>query len=111
VTEPLAGGAAAYEDAFALLAERAHRRNLDRTARVLGLLAPAEGGPDGDGLDLVARAEAMRLCHAVAGSAGTFGEHGLGEAARRLESVLRDGSDADVAAALDALRAAAAGVR
>ncbi|WP_159798326.1 Hpt domain-containing protein [Puerhibacterium puerhi] len=96
----------AYDDAFALLAERARRRNGDRAARVLELLSPGGRAVDLAAVGPAARDEAVRLCHAVAGSAGTFGERALGDAARRLEVALRDGADADVAPALDALRAA-----
>ncbi|MFP3712396.1 Hpt domain-containing protein [Puerhibacterium sp. TATVAM-FAB25] len=103
---PAHADAAHFDDAFAVLAARARRRNLDRTDRVLALLAA--GAPAvGHLLDPAARDEAMQLCHAVAGSAGTFGEHDLSDAARRLETALRDGPDDAVTIALDGLRAAA----
>lgn len=105
MTGPAADGAAAFDDAFAVLAERAHRRNLDRADRVLELLSPGSTAGPADP-DPAVRDEAVQLCHAVAGSAGTFGEHDLGDAARHLEVVLRDGPDGAVAAALDGLRAA-----
>jgi HPt (histidine-containing phosphotransfer) domain-containing protein len=107
VSGPGPHDAARFDDAFAVLAERARRRNADRTDRVLELLS-ADGPAAGPaGPDPAARDEAMRLCHAVAGSAGTFGEHDLSDAARRLEVALRDGPDGDVATALDGLRAVA----
>ncbi len=103
---PAPGDAAHFDDAFAVLAERAHRRNLDRTDRVLELLSAGDPAA-GPVLDPAARDEAMQLCHALAGSAGTFGGHALGDAARRLETVLRDGPADAVRVALDGLRAAA----
>jgi HPt (histidine-containing phosphotransfer) domain-containing protein len=101
------GDAPRFDDAFAVLAVRAHRRNVDRAGRVLDLLSAGVTAAGAASLDQAVRDEAVRLCHAVAGSAGTFGEHDLGAAARRLEVVLRDGPDGDLEAALDGLRAAA----
>lgn len=104
--EPVAGDAEAYgaedlEEAVARLARRARRRNAERVERVAQLLAP--GGPTPDP---AARREAALLCHTVAGSAGTFGDDDLADAARRLELALRDGGRDDVAAALERFRAA-----
>jgi HPt (histidine-containing phosphotransfer) domain-containing protein len=92
----------AARDAVALLRQRAHRRNLERADRVAELLSSR-----GTVLDPVARERAMQLCHAMAGSAGTFGDQDLTDAARSLEDALRDGRPDDVPAALDRLRAAA----
>ncbi len=107
--EPVGGDAAVpgtedVEEAVARLAGRARRRNAARAERVEQLLAPG-----GTTSDPAARREAAQLCHTVAGSAGTFGDDELADAARRLELALRDGGRDDVAAALDRFRAAASG--
>lgn len=91
---------AGLDDAIAALARRAHERNQGRARRISELLATAEARADP-----VAHEEAVRLCHTVAGSAATFGEAGLSQAAGRLGAALGAGVDADVQVALDALRA------
>jgi HPt (histidine-containing phosphotransfer) domain-containing protein len=106
VDEPLGGdaglaGTEGLEEAVARLARRARQRNAERARRVAQLLAP--GGPMPDP---AARREAALLCHTVTGSAGTFGDTDLADAARRLERALRDGGRDDVAAALERFRAA-----
>ncbi|SKC69127.1 Hpt domain-containing protein [Krasilnikoviella flava] len=90
------------DDVIAALARRAHERNQVRARRVEELLAAPAGARDP-----AAREEAVRLCHTMSGSAATFGEVGLSDAAGRLEAVLRESRVGDVPAALDALRAAA----
>ncbi|GAB3093245.1 Hpt domain-containing protein [Isoptericola nanjingensis] len=93
---------AGLDDAIAALGRRARERNRGRARRLTELLATAETRDDP-----VVREEAVRLCHTMAGSAATFGEVGLSEAAGRLEAALSTGVDADVPVALDVLRAAA----
>lgn|GEM_PF-6871349 len=92
---------APFHDAFADLAERARARNVGRAERVLELL----GGGAADADD---QAEAAQLLHAVTGSAGTFGQEELSDAARHLAALLRDG-DGVASGALDGLRRAARG--
>lgn len=94
---------AGLDDAIATLARRSHERNRVRAHRVTELLTAANGS-----LDAAAREEAVRLCHTMAGSAATFGELRLSEAAGRLEAALDAGREADVRDALGALRAATA---
>lgn len=89
------------DDSLALLSERARRRNVERTGRVLELLGTG-GAPDPG-----SREQAARLCHDLAGSAGTFGDAALTDAARHLEDVLRAGRGAEIPDALDGLRRAA----
>ena len=101
VNDAPAGGTGPYDVTFARLAERARHRNAERVSRLAELLATPT---DGDGV--AERVEAVTLCHAVAGSAGTFGQDRVTEAARVLEDALRSGSDADVLPALRRLRAA-----
>ncbi|GAA1981008.1 hypothetical protein GCM10009718_17460 [Isoptericola halotolerans] len=93
-------GGDAMDDAVARLAAAARRRNLERADRVLDLVPPGE-----DLFDVAARDEAVLLCHSIAGSAGTFGDGELAEAARDLESLLRDGRSARRVPALGRLRA------
>ncbi len=107
--EPVGGdarfpGNEGLEEAVARLARRARQRNAERAERVAELLAP--GGPMPDPAAL---REAALLCHTVAGSAGTFGDDDLAEAARHLELALRDGGRDDVVVALDRLRDATSG--
>ena len=90
------------DDALAALARRARERNRGRARRLTELLTAPPAG-----LDDAAREEAMRLCHTVAGSAATFGEVRLSEAATRLESALGAGGDTEVRGALDVLRSEA----
>ncbi|WP_251153021.1 Hpt domain-containing protein [Cellulosimicrobium sp. Marseille-Q4280] len=90
-----------FDDALALLSDRARQRNAARAARLLELL-DAGGAPEPG-----ARAEAVQLCHALAGSAGTFGDEALTDAARHLEDVLRAEDDSRTPDALERLRRAA----
>ncbi|GAB6938766.1 Hpt domain-containing protein [Isoptericola variabilis] len=90
------------DDALAALARRARERNRGRARRLTELLTAPPAA-----LDDAAREEAMRLCHTVAGSAATFGQLGLSEAATRLESALGAGGDTDVRGPLDVLRSEA----
>ncbi|WP_402468703.1 Hpt domain-containing protein [Isoptericola aurantiacus] len=78
------------ETAVAEIARTARLRNRARVERLVALL-----GPDGSVADRAVRDEALRLSHAIAGSAGTFGDVDLAEAARDLESVLEAGVPGD----------------
>lgn len=94
MSDPVTGGAGdALDDAVARLARGAHRRNMARAHRVVELLGP------GAEVRAAVRDEVRQLCHAIAGSAGTFGDDGLAEAARDLQSALEE--RVDVASAVE----------
>ncbi|MCK0116067.1 Hpt domain-containing protein [Isoptericola sp. S6320L] len=105
----------ALDDAVARLARSARQRNLGRADRVLELLATsgATSGATAGGAapDPADRDEAALLCHSIAGSAGTFGDDELADAARHVESALQDGHRDGMPAALDRLRATASALR
>jgi len=67
------------------------------------LLGPGADGAEEPSAEAVL--EAAALCHAVAGSAGTFGDDDTTAAARALEAALRGGDLAAVPARLQRLRA------
>ncbi|MEG3614018.1 Hpt domain-containing protein [Isoptericola haloaureus] len=95
------------QDTVAELARSAGRRNQARSDRVADLLRLDGGVRDPD-----RRREAARLCHTIAGSAGTFGDEMLADAARALQHVLEsDGGDDAVLAALERFRATASARR
>lgn|GEM_PF-6654385 len=83
-------------DAVAALATRARRRNRARVEQVVRLLGPAGEAVE----DPEARDHARRLCHAVAGSAGTFGDDELAESARDLEDTLDESPAVDEVVAM-----------
>ncbi|PRZ08755.1 Hpt domain-containing protein [Isoptericola sp. CG 20/1183] len=109
----------ALDDAVARLARSARQRNLGRADRVLELLAPSGASPSatpgatsgGAAPDPADRDEAALLCHSIVGSAGTFGDDELADAARHVESALQDGHRDGMPAALDRLRATASALR
>ncbi|WP_313662754.1 Hpt domain-containing protein [Cellulosimicrobium cellulans] len=87
-----------------VLRERARARNAERVEDVTRLLrSGAAPTPE-------AVLEAASLCHAVAGSAGTFGDDRTTVAARALETALRAGEHRAVGPALHRLRALTTGV-
>lgn len=88
-----------------LLRERARARNAARVEEVTRLLRNGDAGAPTPEAVL----EAASLCHAVAGSAGTFGDDRTTAAARALETALRAGGNRAVGPALQHLRALTAG--
>jgi hypothetical protein len=89
-----------------VLRERARARNAERVEDVTRLLrSGAAGAPTPEAV-----LEAASLCHAVAGSAGTFGDDRPTVAARALETALRAGEHRAVGPALHRLRALTTGV-
>ncbi|MFV2145525.1 MULTISPECIES: Hpt domain-containing protein [Isoptericola] len=93
-----AAGDDGLDGAVARIGRSARQRNLARADRVLELLVRRRGP-----LGATDRSEAARLCHAIAGSAGTFGDDELADAARHVEAALRDGRPDRVAPARDVL--------
>ncbi|MBA8793427.1 HPt (histidine-containing phosphotransfer) domain-containing protein [Friedmanniella endophytica] len=75
-------------DRLRMIAEQAHRSNLER-AEQLGahLRALAAGRLDEEG-----RAEAWQVAHKLAGSAGTFGYRRASDLARSIEHALQRGT-------------------
>ncbi len=90
------------DEALSVLRRRARARNAVRVDEVSRLLGT---GPDGAGrASPEAVHAAAALCHAIAGSAGTFGDDETTEAARALETVLRSDDLRSVAPSLRRLR-------
>ena len=83
-------GADELDDALARLADRARARNSERVDRILALLAAPVTS------DVASRRRAEELAHGVVGSAGTFGEEEMSDAARSLELALQEGARDDV---------------
>lgn len=88
--------------ALVVLRQRARARNAARVEEAARLLGH---GADDAEPSAEAVLEAAALCHAVAGSAGTFGDDDTTAAARELEAALRGGDLAAVPARLQRLRA------
>lgn len=84
---------------------RARARNAARVDEVVRLLGHGHG-PGAVALPSAeAVLEAAALCHAVAGSAGTFGDDATSDAARAVETALRTGDAGALAPPLRRLRA------
>lgn len=95
--------------ALVVLRQRARARNAARVEEAARLLG--HGADDAEAPSAEAVLEAAALCHAVAGSAGTFGDDDTTAAARELEAALRGGDLAAVPARLERLRALTDGAR
>lgn len=93
------------DGAVARLAVGARQRNLARTDRVLELLGSVASAGTAE------RDEAARLCHSIAGSAGTFGDDELADGARHLGAALSDGHADRISAALERMRVTASVLR
>lgn len=90
------------DEALTVLRRRARARNAARVDEISRLLGTGPGGAGSASPEAVLAAAA--LCHAIAGSAGTFGDDETTEEARALESLLRSDDLPSVAPSLRRLR-------